>query len=69
MASSTSHRIHRLSQGLRLDTPQDYLENFNALRDPIKIANIIKVLYLDIMCAAQTEGGLTDWSTLHSDVR
>ena len=36
---------------------------------PIKIVNIIKALYLDIKCAVQTEGGLTDWFTVQSGVR
>ena len=36
---------------------------------PTKIVNIIKALYHDIMCAVQTEGGLTEWFSVQSGVR
>ena len=36
---------------------------------PIKMVNIVKALYLDIMCAVQTEDGLTEWFTVQSGVR
>ena len=36
---------------------------------PTKIVNIIKALYHDIICAVQTEGGLTEWFSVQSGVR
>ena len=51
---------------IHLETTWEILMHYGI---PIKIVNIIKAPYLDIICTVQTEGDLTDWFTVQSGVR